>query len=141
MATDATIGGFAFQLGDTSSPTQFTAVEEVFALTGLGKVRELVDATHFASGGNREYIGGLADGVEITVECNYVPGATVQQAMIAAVNAGENRNFRVVESLESPDTVYAFVGSPLGWTINPSVDDRNTLTFTVKISGDITVTP
>lgn len=141
MATDATIGGFAFQLGDADSPTLFTPIEEVFALSGLGKLRELVDATHFASGGNREYIGGLADGVEITVECNYVPGATMQQALIAAVNLGDNRNFRVIESLGSPDTVYAFIGSPLGWTINPAVDDRNTLSFTVKVSGDITVTP
>jgi hypothetical protein len=139
--TDATIGGFSLELGDADSPAVFDAIEEVFALTGLGKVRELVDATHFGSGGNREYIAGLADGVEITAECNYVPGATVQQAMIAAVNTGANRNFKIVESLDSPDTVYAFVGSPLGWTINPSVDDRNTLTFTVKISGDITVTP
>jgi hypothetical protein len=139
--TDATIGGFSFQLGDADSPAVFTPVEEVFGLTGLGKVRELVDATHFGSGGNREYIGGLADGVEISVECNYVPGATMQQEMIAAVDLGANRNFQVVESLESPETVYSFVGSPLGWTLNPAVDDRNTLTFTVKISGDITVTP
>jgi hypothetical protein len=139
--TDATIGGFVFRLGTTGSPLTYNAIEEVFAITGLGKVRELVDATHFASGGNREYIAGLSDGVEITVECNYVPGATRQGDMIAAVNTGDNRLFQVAETLESPETTYTFTGTPLSWTINPSVDDRNTLSFTVKISGDITVAP
>ena len=139
--TDATIGGFSFRIGNGASPEVFNAIEEVFAITGLGKVRELVDVTSFDSGGNREFVPGLADGVEITVECNYVPGATRQGAMIDAVEAGDNVNFRIVESLGSPETTYTFTGSPLGWTLNPSVDDRNTLTFTVKISGEITVAP
>jgi hypothetical protein len=139
--TDATVGGFAFAISNGESPEVFNAIEEVFAITGLGKVRELIDATSFQSGGSREYIGGLADGVEITVECNYVPGATRQGDMIEAVDDGDNVNFRVTETLSSPATTYTFTGVPLSWTLNPSVDDRNTLTFTVKISGEIVVAP
>jgi hypothetical protein len=140
--TDANIGYFRFKLGDGASTEVFSTIEEAFSISGVGKTRELVDVTSFDSNGNREFIGGLADGQEITVECNYVPAATVQAAMIAAVEAGLNRNFQVVdETAGSPVKTYAFTASPLSWVINPSVDSRNTITFTVKISGDITVTP
>jgi len=137
--TQANIGFFRFKLGSADSPAVFDTIEEAFSISGVGKTRELVDATSFDSDGNREYIAGLADGQEITIECNYIPGATVQGAMIAAVEAGVNRNFRVDVEVESPAETYAFVGAPLSWVLNPSVDDRNTISFTVKISGDITV--
>jgi len=139
--TQANIGYFRFQIGNGASPEVFNTIEEAFSISGVGFTRDLVDATSFDSDGKREYIAGLADGQEITVECNYIPGADYQEAMIDAVEDGDNINFRLVAELDSPATTFAFSGTPLGWVINPSVDDRNTITFTVKISGDITVTP
>jgi len=35
--------------------------------------------------------------------------------------------------------VYTFAAVALAWVLNPAVDDRNTISFTFKISGDITV--
>lgn len=136
--TQANIGYFKFRMGDGASSETFADIEEAFSISGVGKTREQVDVTNFDSAGNREYIGGLADGNEVTVECNYIPGATQQEALIAAVEAGANRNFQVAYTAESPEETWSFAGSPLAWVINPSVDGRNSISFTVKISGDIT---
>jgi hypothetical protein len=136
--TQANIGYFKFRLGSGGSPETFADIEEAFSISGVGKTREQQDATNFDSAGNREYIPGLADGNDITVECNYIPSATQQAAMIAAVEAGTNMNFQVACTGVSPEETWTFAASPLSWVINPSVDGRNTISFMVKISGDIT---
>jgi len=139
MPTLANIGRWKFYLGSTASPVVYTAIEEVFNITGLGQTNNLVDVTNFDSDeGTMEYIGGLSDGQEVTVECNYVPGATQQAAMIAAVKTKVNRACRASYIGSSPEERFTFVGVPLSWNVTPSTSERNTLSFTVKISGDIT---
>lgn len=136
--TQANIGYFKFRLGNGSSPETFADIEEAISISGVGKTREQVDVTNFDSAGNREFIPGLADGNEVSVECNYIPNATQQAAMIAAVEAGTNKNFQVAYTAISPEEVWQFAASPLRWEIVPSVDGQNMIMFTVKISGDIT---
>ena len=139
MATQANISRWKFRKASTASPASFDDIEEAFTISGLGKTNNLVDVTNFDSPeGTMEFIAGLSDGQEITIECNYIPGATVQEAMIAAVNAGLNLNFQIAYIGSSPNEVFTFVGAPLSWVISPSATERNTITYTVKISGDIT---
>lgn len=126
----------------TSSPEAMSAVPEVRSLSGLGKTNPLVDVTNFDSTA-REYIAGLADGQEITLECNFLPGNTVQGNMVTAVNSGLNKNLRVVvsDTVHSPvkTKTYNMTVTMLSWVLNPSFEDANTMTFTMKISNDITV--
>lgn len=140
--TQANIGKWKFRLQNTASPPTYEDVEEVFSISGLGKTNNLVDVTNFDSpAGTMEYIAGLADGTEITIECNRIPEAsppTEQQNMISAVNAQTNRNFQIAYTGTSPDETFSFAGVPLSWTVTPSPTERNTISFTVKISGDIT---
>jgi hypothetical protein len=142
MTTAANIGRWKFRLGDTASPTDYDDVEEVYAISGLGKTNNLVDVTNFDSPtGTMEYIAGLADGAEITIECNRIPEAspaTEQQNMIAAVDAQTNRLFQIAYQGVSPEETFNFEGVPLSWTVTPSPTERNTISFTVKISGAIT---
>lgn len=141
--TAAFKGGLSFKLGNTASPIVYSTVEEVKSMSGLGKTNPLVDATSHDSTA-REYISGLADGQEITIECLRVHTASsVQDDMITAANAGTNRSFQVVltDASTSPNLTktYTFTGTPLSWVITPSFEDANMISFTVKISGDITV--
>ena len=142
MTTQANIGRWKFRLGDGASSETFNDVEEVFTISGFGKTRTLEDVTNFDSPtGTMEYIGGLADGSEITIECNRIPEAsppTEQQNMITAVNTGTNRNFQIAYVAVSPEEAFNFAGVPLGWELSPSPTNKNAITFTVKISGDIT---
>jgi len=139
MTTQANIGRWKFRLGDGTSPEDYDDLEEVFSISGLGKQNQLEDVTNFDSPeGTMEYIAGLADGSEIAIECNYVPNAEIQEDMIAAVNARLNRSFQIAYIGVSPEETFNFEGVPLGWSVTPSPTNRNTISFTVKISGDIT---
>lgn len=139
MTTAANIGRWKAYLGSTGSPLTYTAIEEVFEVTGLGQTNDLVDVTSFDSPeGTKEYIGGLADGQEITINCNYLPAGTQQAAMITAVETKVNRHFRVSYVGVSPAKTFTFDVAPLSWVVGPSVENKNTLSFTVKISGSIT---
>lgn len=136
--SNAFIAGVTIKRGDAAGPEVFTAIEEAISLSGLGKTNPLIDQTNFDSTA-KEYIAGLPDGTEITLECNFLPGATVQQLLIGDVDSKTNRNLEITITDGTTPLVYTFAVVPLSWTINPQVEDRNTLTFTLKITGAITV--
>ncbi len=138
--TQANISNFQLQLGDAASPENFNTVEEVLTISGFGIQNELVDVTNFDSPNNsKEYIGGLADGAEITAECNYIDGVVTQQNNLRiAVGTAATRNFRLVYTGASPDQQWAFAAVCLGWEITPSPDQQNRISFRLKISGSIT---
>jgi len=139
VTTSAFVGDFTVGVATAGSPASYDTLPEVISISGVGQTNELIDATHFASGGSREYIGGLADGVEITIECNYIMNNTIQERIVADVTAKNTVNMQITATDSSPQSMFAFAATVLGWTLNPAVDDRNTITFTFKISGTITV--
>ncbi len=140
MSTSALVGGFSLKRQHVAgSPITFVEIPEVISVSGLGQQNDLVDATHFGSNGVREYISGLADGVEFTVECNFVPNSAQQEAIIAGVVAKADGLMQLICTGSSPNVTFAFNAVYIGWQIGPSVDNRNTISFTFKISGAVTV--
>ncbi len=138
MPTKANISRFKIQLGTTASPPVYADVEEVLEIGGFGKTNELVNVTNFDSGLVQEYIAGLADGAEVTIEANYDSTHAQQSALQAAVDAGETRPFRVLNQVPSPDETFSFNAVCLSWEITPSPTEQNRIAFTIKITGDIT---
>lgn len=136
--SDAFISGLTVKRGDGGSPESFGSVGEVYSMSGLGKTNALVDVTNFDSDGSREYIGGLSDGQEITVECNYLPANSQQNNLKSDVNNKTNRNLEIEITDGTTTKTFSFAVTPLSWVLNPSVDDKNTISFTLKITGDIT---
>ena len=138
--SNAFLNGVTINRSDLS-PESYTAIPEVNSLSGLGRTNPLVDVSSFDSTG-REYIAGLADGTEITMECNFLPGNAVQDAIIADVEAGNNFLFQVVATnpVDSAVDTFAMTVTALGWELQPSFDEKNTVVFTFKISGSITIT-
>lgn len=137
--SSAFINGVTIKRGDGATPTEvFTLFPEVNSMSGLGKSNPLVEVTSFDSAG-REYIAGLADGTEVTLEANYLPADTQQAGLIADVDAGLNRNFEIVMTDGTNTKTFSVTFTCLGWVINPSFDDKNTISFTLKVSGAITV--
>jgi hypothetical protein len=134
------VGGIFFERGDDASPVAYTRMCHVFSISGLGETNALVETTDFCSGGNREYIGGLADGTELTIEANYDALDSGLSQLITDAKNKTIHDYRIqVEDGGSPQTNFTFEAIPLSWTLNPSVDDRNTISFTYKISGSITI--
>lgn len=133
----ANVGKMYIERGDGASPEVFDRICQVFSIGGIGQTNDLVDATTFCSGGNREYIAGLADGQEVTLEANYEQDSLDLAAMIADVKNRLALNYRLVIGDGSPVEGFGFAAIPLSWVINPSVDDKNTVSFGLKISGDV----
>lgn len=115
----------------------YVNIPEINSFSGIGKTNPLVDVTNFDSAG-REYIAGLADGKEVTMECNYLPGDTVQIALETAVDNGSNVFFEVIFNDGTTTETYEFEVTALEWEIGPQFDEKNTRNFTFKISGGIT---
>lgn len=142
--SNAFLNGVTITRSANTSPLSFSSIPEVMSLSGLGKTNPLVDVTSFDSTA-REYIAGLADGSEVSMECNYLPGNTVQDAIVADVNSGTNFYMQVVVTNPNSGTsplatdTYTFLVTPLSWTFAPSYEDKNMMSFSLKISGDITV--
>jgi hypothetical protein len=139
VTSKAFTGKVFLAVGDGASPEVFTRYCEMTTLSGLGQTNAQIEVTTFCSGGNKEYIPGLADGSVITIEGNYDPLNTVQNSLIADVKAKANRHFEVQIDEDSPATVFHFTGSMLSWDMTPSLSAANKITFTSKISGDITI--
>lgn len=148
MPTRAFVGGVYLWRGNGGSPQDFERVCQVFGISGLGETNALVDATTFCSEGSAEYIGGLKDGSEVTLELNYetvLPDASVIDEMIADVKAKRTVSYqlRAHGDIDNPDDVkqtFHFDALSLSWTLNPSPTAKNSISFGVKVSGDIDVT-
>lgn len=138
MTTATFKGGLTVSFGDNASPEVFSTIEEVNSLSGFGVTNPLIDATSHDSTA-REYIAGLPDGAELTVECNRVHTASnIQDDVKTAVDAGSTRNFRIALTDGTTAKQYDFSAVCLSWAETPSYDDKNMISFTLKISGSIT---
>ena len=137
MATNTYKSGWTFKYTNADSPETFTALEEATAISGLGEVSELIEVTHFASGGSKEYIAGNLDGSEFTVECNQVNTASSKQEDVRG-DKGTTVNVEVEATDGTTAVTLNFAVVVLGYEFNPSPDDVNKVVFTFKISGAIT---
>lgn len=148
MTTNAFVGGVELWRGDGGSPQNFERVCQVFGMSGIGEANALIDATTFCSGGFAEYIGGLADGSEITLELNYEtvqPGAQVILDMIQDVKQKRLRSYqlRAYGDPSVPETVkqiFHIDALAMSWTLNPSPTAKNAISFGSKVSGQIDIT-
>ena len=91
--------GLLFQRGDGATPTEaFNTIGEVLDVSGgISLTRAFEDATNMESpDGYREYIPSLKDMGEITFQVNAVYSDAQQNNLVADLEAGTLRNFRVI---------------------------------------------
>jgi len=138
--TAAYTGGLTVKYGDGATPEVFAAIEEVISMGGFGKTNPLIDTTSHDSTA-REYIAGLPDGAEITLECNRVHTASnIQDDVIGEIDAKTTFNLQILLTDGTTLITYDFAVVPVSWNITPSYDDKTTLSMALKITGAITVT-
>lgn len=144
MTDQPFVGHVYLEVGDESgSPLGYTRMCEITGMTGIGETNSLVDVTTFCSGGNKEYIGGLADGTEITLSGNLVVDSEPRRRMIRAVKQKQVVPLRIVADDDQDgvtDITFWFSAVALSWKLNPSIDKQNGIDFGLKISGAIDIT-
>lgn len=133
--------GIALQRGDGATPTEaFAAIAKVTNLSGPEIERETYDVTsHDSPNGWREFIGGLKDGGEVSVEINYDP--RVHDDLIDDFEDTNPRNYKMVFPAQAGGGNWAFKAILTGFSQEAPVDDKLSAELTFKVSGKPTITP
>ena len=95
------------KVGDGAGPENFTPIGEGLTITGPNYAQTPIEATnHDSPSFFEEWIAGKRTAGEITIEANYIVGATPQQVgLLADLAAGTKRNFKLVRPTSTTETV------------------------------------
>ncbi|MDF2994677.1 MAG: putative major tail protein [Xanthobacteraceae bacterium] len=134
--TDASIGyGSLFEIS-TNGGGAWTAIAEVTNITPPTFAIDAVDATHMQSPNrDREFIPGLNDPGEASLEMNFLPGSA-SEALLLGV-----KGTKVKCRITWPNGVkFGFDGILTGYAPAAPFDDKMTATATFKVTGSVVVT-
>ena len=143
MPTKVRIGmGTLLSYSNGLLPEVFTLLAERVSIKGPGISRDSLDATHMDSPNNwREFIAGLKDGGEVTIESNYVPTDATQNATTGALalfNSGVTRNWKLVMPV-SPIVTWILPAFLTNFEPDIPLDDKMMLSLTLKVAGEPTL--
>ena len=111
----------------------YVQVAEVTNITWPGYKRDAIDVTYMDSGGQfREYIAGLMDAGECSVEMNWLPSAT--DVILAALTAGVGQ-FKLTYN-NGVNLVFKAVVT--GYTMQSPLGEKLSATATFKVTGQPT---
>ncbi|WP_432589936.1 phage tail tube protein [Streptomyces sp. HD1123-B1] len=130
--------GTQLQRGDGGSPESFTAIANATNITPPALERETMDVTTHGSPDQwREYLGGLKDGGEVSVDINYDP--RVHDVLGGDLDDPNPRNYKVVW----PGTLgsWSFAAILKGFEPEAPHDDKLAASLTFQVSGKPTLTP
>ncbi|NPU63387.1 outer capsid protein Hoc [Bradyrhizobium sp. 83012] len=141
MATNATIGfGTLFKTGNGAVPEIFTTLAEVTNITPPAMARDTVDVTHELSPEAwREFIAGLKDGGEVSVEMNFVPGQSDAAALMAELALSGSAALKNRQIVFPDGSVFAFAAILTAYEPDAPIDDKMSASVTFKVSGKPTL--
>jgi hypothetical protein len=112
-----------------------TAIAEVVNISGPGLKLDTIDVTNMGSpNATREFIAGLLDGGEVTLEINFLPADATQKSLITDLTSRTKTTYSIVWSDTAP-TTWTFTALVTGYEPGGKVDDKLSATVTLKISG------
>lgn len=134
--SDAIIGyGTTFEVETAASSGSYFKLGEVSQVTPPNESTDQVDVTHMESASRtREFISGLRDPGEMSVEFNYIPGNATDDFILAWRASGETRSCRITYPTTDTDTFPGFV---LGFTPTLAVADKASATLNLKVAGAV----
>lgn len=127
--------GTLLKVGNAASPEVFTTLAEVVNISGPGLKAEALDVTHMSStDGFREFVGGLIDGGEISLEVNFLPSNATHTGLSTDMYNRTLRNFKLTWPL-SPAVNWSFSAIVTGYEPGAPVDGKLSANITLKLSG------
>lgn len=145
MASEDTLIGndWLVQLGDGLSPETFADLCAAFDFGSVGEEKALVEVTSYCDDG-RTYRNGLKDGVEIPLQCNYIPGDALLRQLYDAYQNDDIVTIRIAKKtdvngspIEDPTEYFLFSATVRAWNVTGPIGERSVLTYTLKISGEV----
>lgn len=136
-AIDAFGTVWALHDGTTALPAGFSDVADVTNIDVLDVEVDTIDATtHDSASQWREFIGGLKDAGELSMEINYDPA--VHGTIFSAL--GETRHQKITLT-DSGAASVEFDAILSGFSAEAPYDDKLSATVTLKVTGAVTITP
>jgi predicted secreted protein len=135
----AGIDGFGTQLkrGDGGSPETFTAIADPTGISGPGLSRNTIDVTSHGSPDQwMEFLGGLKDGGEVSVDINYDPAN--HDTLVDDFDDAAPRNYQLVFP-DDDSTTWSFGAIITGFEPDAPYDDKLSASLTFKVSGKPTL--
>lgn len=138
MASEDTLIGndLRIQVGDGNSPETFADLCAVIDFGQLGETKSLINVTALCDAAMK-FRNGLAEGVEIPLQANFIQGDLQLRALYQDYKNDTIRTFRLVIVDASPEEYFEFSVTINGWNVQGPINDRSTLTFTLKVTGDV----
>lgn len=135
--------GTLLKIGDGASPTEsFTTIAEVTNIGGPSLSLDPIEITsHSSTGGWREFIGGLLDGGEVSLEINYDPVGATHDASTGLIYDMTNRtvrNFQLVFP-DTGNTTWSLSALVTAFEPSEPIDDKLAASVTLKVSGQPTL--
>ena len=137
MATNPDNGfGVLFQNGNGAVPEIFTTLYGVTNIKPPSMSRDTIDTTHEQSpGGYREFIAGLVDPGEASLDLNYIPGGPSVATLLAEFDLPNPLNLKNRRILFPDGSYLGFAGILSGYEPDTPLDDKMALSVTFKVSG------
>lgn len=127
------------QRGDGEVSETFTAIANVTNITPPGIERTALDVTaHDSPDGYQEFVGGLKNGGEVTIEVNYDPSE--HDTLIDDFDDPDPRNYKIVWPTAVGGS-WTFAAVMTGFAPEAPHDDKLTAEITFQVSGKPTLTP
>lgn len=122
----------------TDGGTTFTPVADVTNIEVLAIKADTIEATsHDSTGHWREFVGGLKDAGELSMDINYDPA--VHGTIFSNIGGAPIKQKITLTDVGAH--VVAFNGIITGLKAQAPYDDKLTAVVTVKVSGAPTITP
>ena len=134
--------GTLLKIGDGAASESFTTIAEVSNIGGPGLGLDPIDITnHSSTGGWKEFVGGLLDGGEVSLDINYDPTHATHDAstgLIKDMTDRTVRNFQLVFP-DTSSTTWTFAALVTAFETSEPVDDKLAASVTLKVSGQPTL--
>lgn len=138
MASEDTFIGndFVVQIEALNDSGNYTDICAAVDFGSVGEEKPLVDVTSYCDTA-RTYRNGLADGVEIPLQCNFIPEDATLESMYDSYQSDTVRNFRISYKDGSPTKYFQFAATIRAWNITGPIGEKSVMQFTLKISGAV----
>jgi TP901-1 family phage major tail protein len=131
--------GTQLQIGDGGGPEVFTTIAQVRDIGGPGLSLDALDVTtHDSPDAWREFIGGLKDGGEVSLELVWDPDSITQSAMRDDLDTRVVRNFKIIFP-DLTSTTWSLAAMVTEFEPGANVEDELTASVTLKVSGEPTL--
>jgi hypothetical protein len=135
MAESEAIIGYltTIEVEATAGLFDYVELAEVTDITPPSESVDSVDVTHMQSPEvKREFIPGMTDPGEVSLDMNFLPGSPGDILIRAWRSASERRNVRITFP---NDITWSFLAFPTGYSPAVPNEDKMTATLTCKVAS------